>query len=135
MGILETLLYITYHLQIYSWICLVSGHNEFQEIILNDHTMKKKEDTDVNRIFDIKTLSIIVTKICETNFMFIYSPYIYYFNWYLIMFSSRNMFPCLSFVSCSEIIIFQCPKKHIPKTRLCIVHIGLRSILKIPNSI
>lgn len=42
--------------------------------------MKKKEDTDVNRIFDIKTLSIIVTKICETNFMFIYSPYIYYFN-------------------------------------------------------
>lgn len=39
--------------------------------------MKKKEDTDVNRIFDIKTLSIIVTKICETNFMFIYSPYEY----------------------------------------------------------
>lgn len=39
--------------------------------------MKKKEDTDVNRIFDIKTLSIIVTKICETNLMFIYSPYEY----------------------------------------------------------
>lgn len=54
-----------------------SGHNGFQEIILNDHTMKKKEDTDVNRSFDIKTLSIIVTKICETNFMFIYSPYEY----------------------------------------------------------
>lgn len=39
--------------------------------------MKKKEDIDVNRIFDIKILLIIVIKICEINFMFIYFFYEY----------------------------------------------------------
>lgn len=75
--ILDTLLHITNHCQIYPWKLLVSAGNEFQEITLNDQTVNQKEDIDVIRTFHFRTLSIIVIKICKTTLIFICYPYEY----------------------------------------------------------
>lgn len=62
-----------------------------KKLLLNDHIMNKKEDTDVIKTFYFKTLSKIVTKIHvyveQTHCLYVPLMNVNYFKRYLIMFS------------------------------------------------